>query len=86
MEEDPQGAGKAPEMWLTALAANPVHLLSKNNALRNTREREGTKGRERAGREVTREASRSRPHCSKEAPLPGLSPLCHLYPPKDEQI
>lgn len=40
VEEDPQGAGKAPEVWLTPLAANPVHLLGKNSALRSTRERE----------------------------------------------
>lgn len=42
VEEDPQGAGKAPEMWLTALAANPVHLFNKNSILRGTREHECT--------------------------------------------
>lgn len=33
VEEDPQGAGESPEMWLTALATNPVHLLSKDSVL-----------------------------------------------------
>lgn len=42
VEEDPQGAGKAPEMWLTALAANPVHLFNKNSVLRGTREHKCT--------------------------------------------
>lgn len=36
VEEDPQRARKSPEMWLTALAANPVHLLSKDGVLKGT--------------------------------------------------
>lgn len=36
VKEDPQGAGKSPEMWLTALAANPVHLLKKDGVLKGT--------------------------------------------------
>jgi hypothetical protein len=49
VEEDPQRAGKAPEMWFTALTANPVHLLSKNRVLRDTFEytMEKKKGRKR---------------------------------------
>lgn len=58
VEEDPQGAGKAPEMGLTPLAAYPVHLLGDHNALRDTDvERECTRGEEKR-MEMEREASR----------------------------
>ena len=40
VEEDPQGAGEAPEMWLAALAADPVHLLGNHSALRDGDQRE----------------------------------------------
>ena len=40
VEQDPQGAGKAPEMRLTPLAAHPVHLLRDHSALGDTQERE----------------------------------------------
>lgn len=51
VEEDPQGAGEAPEMGLTPLAADPVHLLGNHNALRDTDvERECTHGEEKGWR------------------------------------
>lgn len=49
VEEDPQGAGKAPELWLTALAANPVHLLSKNEALKGIHVNVSAQAEERKG-------------------------------------
>lgn len=40
VEEDPQGAGEAPKVWLTPLAADPVHFLGNHGALRDTGEHE----------------------------------------------
>lgn len=47
VEQDPQGAGKAPEMRLTPLAAHPVHLLRDHSALGDTQEGECTCGENR---------------------------------------
>lgn len=40
VEEDPQGAGEAPKVWLTPLAADPVHLLGNHSTLKDTGEHE----------------------------------------------
>lgn len=75
VEEDPQGAGKSPEMWLTALAANPVHLLSKHSVLEGTHVSLNAQvDKRRGGKGTTREASRSTWHHGRGGSLLSLSP------------
>lgn len=47
VEEDPQGAGKAPEMRLAPLAAHPVHLVGNHSTLWDTREHKRRRGKEK---------------------------------------
>lgn len=79
VEQDPQGAGKAPKMWLAPLAADPVHLLGNHGALRDTEDASAFGGRRRrVGGEVRRlrEAQRSaRSPGTNEVPFQGTALL-----------